>query len=777
MERKRPDIGWENAGRWDWNLESNRVHYSARWVALVGCEAHEVGNTPDAWLTRVHPEDRRRVTETIEQMKRGPSEFDLPHRLLHTDGSYHWMACRGVVQRDAAGQAVRAMGSHADVTAETVTDRLTGLPNCLLLHGHLMRSIERANRYPGFHFAVLLVDLDSGTPVSSDLDNALLVSAARRLETCLRVGDLTPTLRHDDLVVRMQGEQFAILLDGVKDVADAAIVAERVLGVLLEPFTSRAGDVLVSASIGIAVSATGYADSHEVLRDAETALHRAKRLGKSRSEFFDTGMLESIRAELQLEADFVGALDRREFRVFYQPVVSIVSNSIVGFEALTRWQHPVLGLVSPLDFIPVAEKTGFIVPLGMWVLREACAQLKAWQEARQLAPDDLWVSVNVSGVQLLHPQLLAETTHALKETGLDARCLVVELTEAIAADKPAAVRAVLMELRALGISISVDDFGTGHSSLARLREYPIDYLKVDRSFVRGIETSHDMSEMLGAVSAMARQLGLKLVVEGVENQAQLGIVRSRQCDYVQGYLFSQPLTHVNATALLESGLPLQPAEPVRPALSDATVREVEHPRARHGRRPSRTGMSYAAACLALGVALAFAAGGTRGPSSADSPTASPFDLRVASAAPGTAAVATGDIQPPTASVGAPAAATGGRAASDPSMPRESLPGPIPQASRQTRSSTAHRVLHQHRLGGCRGVLTVSRQGVAFVPDDPQEGDDAFRLLYGQFVHRLADDGLTITSSTRTYRFKPSTTGGASESGTLPSLAASMARLR
>ena len=631
------------------------------------------------------------------------------------------------------------------------TDRLCFALRSLLLQGHLVRSIERAKRYPGFHFAVLLVDLDSGTPIESDLDNALLVGAARRLETCLRIGDLTPTLRHDDLVVRLQGEQFAILLDGLKDAADAAVVAERVLAELLAPFTSRAGDVLLSASIGIAVSATGYANPDEVLRDAETALHRAKRLGKARCEFFDTGRLESIRAELQLEADFVGALDRREFQVFYQPVVSIVSNAIVGFEALTRWQHPVLGLVSPLDFIPVAEKTGFILPLGMWVLREACAQLKAWQEARQLAPDDLWVSVNVSGVQFLQPQLVAEITHALLETGLDARCLVLELTEGVAAERPTAVQAVLMELRTVGVRISVDDFGTGHSSLARLRQYPVDYLKVDRSFVRGIETSNDMAEMLSAVNAMARQLGLKVVVEGVENQAQLEVVRSRQCEYVQGYLFSKPLSRDKATALLDSGLPLQPAYPAQPTLAATIVLDGEEPRTQENRRPRPTGLGYVAACLALGVALTFAARDTPGPSGPDTPTAPPS-------------------APPAASADVPQALVQ-------STPGVSLPTPLPQAIRPARSSTAHRVLHQHRLGSCRGVLTVSRQGVAFVPDDSQQADDAFRLLYGQFVHGLADNGLTIKSSTRTYRFKPTTKGEAGGSGTLPSLVESMARLR
>ena len=393
-------------------LASSRLHVSPRWAALVGVDEHEVGTTPDSWLTKIHPDDLDRVSAALkaQMATNGPNDFDLPHRLRHADGSYRWMSCRGTVQRGAGGKAVRLVGAHADVTADTVMDPVTGLPNRLLLLEHLTRSIERAKRYPGFHFALLVVDLDRAelpTATPARVDDPLLVAAARRLETCLRIGDAASGFRHDDIVARLEGDHFAILVDGLKEVGDATVVAERVLTTLVRPFTTRDHDGFLSPSIGVAVSATGYATADAALRDAETALHRAKLLGKARYEVFDTAILKTAQTELRLEADFAGALDRQEFQVFYQPIVALDGHAIVGFEALARWQHPVLGMVSPLDFIPVAEKTGFILPLGLWILREACRQLKAWQQLPSVRAD-LWVSVNVSALQFRHEPLFGE---------------------------------------------------------------------------------------------------------------------------------------------------------------------------------------------------------------------------------------------------------------------------------------------------------------------------------------------------------------------------------
>src|SRR5688572_5397069 len=553
-------IRGQGEGLWDWNLVSNRIHFSPGWLSLIGCDEHEVGTTHQAWLQRVHPEDVSQVSQAVDAaLAGGPDTIELRHRMLHKDGSYRWMSCRAVVQRSADGRAARVSGCHSDVTAEAVTDSLTGLPNQLLLVERLSRSIERARRYPGFHFAVLVIALErSEVPDGTVTRDPLLTSAARRLETHLRVRQATPSLRNNDLVARLEGDQFAILLDGLKEIGHATVAADRILAEVLSPYTVSGRDVRVSASIGIAVSSTGYIGANEVLRDAATALHRAELLGGKRCEVFDTAALQEAQAELRLEGDLDGALERREFVLFYQPIVSLASNQIVGFEALVRWQHPVLGMILPLEFVPIAEKTGFIVPLGNWVLRDACRQLKEWQSSTPLA-EHLWVSVNLSGVQLKHPRLVEEIGDALHDYALEPRCLLLELTESMAMENPAAAQTLLMQIRALGVRVSVDDFGTGHSALAYLRQFPLDSLKVDRSFVRGIEANPDMASILGAVTTMARQLGLQMVAEGIEKGEQLEMIRSLDCEFGQGFLFSTPVDRDRATSMVNTGLPQWPA--------------------------------------------------------------------------------------------------------------------------------------------------------------------------------------------------------------------------
>jgi diguanylate cyclase (GGDEF)-like protein/PAS domain S-box-containing protein len=829
MVPKHADSGWDSEGHWEWNAESNRIHFSARWAALVGDDERELGTSPESWLTKVHPDDFDRVSVALKSLlnQGGPDRFDLPHRIRHRDGSYRWMSCRGSVQRNAAGTATRVVGAHADVTADTVMDSVTGLPNGLLLLEHLGRSIERANRYNGFHFALLVVDLDRrksrDTPAASAAGDPLLVAAARRLETCFRIGDANSSFRHDDLVARLQGDQFAILVDGLKEVGDATVVAGRVLAVLVTPFPSRDREVFLSPSVGVAVSATGYATPSGVLRDAETALHRAKLLGKARYEVFDTAILKSARAELQLEADFAGAIDRGEFQVFYQPVVAVEAHAIVGFEALARWQHPVLGMVSPLDFIPVAEKTGFILALGMWILREACRQLKAWQQLADVSPD-LWVSVNVSGVQFQNASLVGDVSQILADLALDPRHLVLELTEGIASERPEAVKTLLMQLRSLGIRISVDDFGTGHSSLSRLRQFPIDCLKVDRSFVRGLEGSADVAGILATVSSMARQLGLRVVVEGVENEAQLALVRPLDC-HVQGYVFSKPLDSGRATALLATGLPAAaageappppaaaPAPEMTMANATATATRAAGPAVAAGTNRRWAMPAYAAAVLLLLGAVALVVQLRGSPDHPQPASVAPDTLSpgvpagdAASTAPPAASdtsASAPETQPParnakartppttpdgragiTAKPSAPSAVPVVKAAGKVVAPRADAAPPLaatpgtarapapPPASVEVEAVFSTRVVHRHRLGNCRGVLSVSRQGIEYAPEgnDPK---DAFRFAYGQFVHGVDGDGLTIKTSDRTFRFEPLTINGVRDVKELAALGASL----
>ncbi len=581
------------------------MHFSPRWFALLGCDEHELGNTREAWLARVHPDDVALLTDALDaQLAAGTGEFDIRYRILHKDGTYRWMSCRGGVQRRADSRVERVTGCHADITATTVADPQSGLPNRWLFIEHVTRAIGRAARYEGFHFAVLLVDLgravDSAAAPAAIIADPLLTAAARRLETCVRSNESPRTMRHDDLVARLEGDRFGILLSGLKDVGHAIVAADRLLGELRAPFPGRDGQVILSASLGIAVSATGYSNADDVLRDAETALHRATLLGGARYEVFDTAALQSSLTELQLEAEFAGALDRGEFALAYQPIIAIASNQIVGFEALLRWHHPVLGVIAPLDFVPLAERSGFIVPLGRWVLRQACTQLTRWQGDLPVAAQ-LWMAVNVSRAQFADAGLIDDVAVALRESALQPDRLVLEVTESLAMDDPLGVRSVLMELRTLGVRVSIDDFGTGHSSLANLGQLPIDALKMDRSFVRGIEARPDLYEIVAAVLVMARQLGLRVVAEGIENQAQLAAIRSLRAEYGQGYVFSKPLSSDRAALLLQDGLSISVADQsdvAAPPRTDAAAFTAPH-RRRDRRLPAVYLMAAAAGVLLM----------------------------------------------------------------------------------------------------------------------------------------------------------------------------------
>jgi PAS domain S-box-containing protein len=734
MKKRASGARPESEALWEWNLVSNRIHFSPRWIALVGCEEHEVGNAPEEWLSRIHAEELPDVLGHIADARGNQGdEFDFRHRLRHKDGRYRWTACRVAVVRDSDGTTARLMGAHSDITVETVTDKLTGLPNRLLLVDRLTHSIERAQKYPGFHYAILLLDLGGQSSAP------LLTAAARRLETSLRIANSTPTLRSNDVVARVEADQFAVLLDGLKAISHVKVVADRLLEEILAPFTINSREVFLSASIGVAVSATGYTQAEDVLRDAETALHRARVLGGSHCEVFDTAILESHQAELQLESDLKDALERREFRLLYQPIVSMASTQIVGFEALARWHHPVLGVISPADFIPIAERTELIVPLGEWILREACARLKTWQHSAS-SPTDLWVSVNLSGVQLKDPTLIQRVSAAVSDSGLEPRCLVLELTESIAMENPTGVKSLLMQLRLIGVRISIDDFGTGYSSLAHLRQFPVDALKIDRSFVRGIETRKDSAAIVGTLTDMARQLGLHVVAEGVENEQQLALLRSLDCHAAQGYLFAKPLDEAKATEILRTGLARRGAL-TSGGKSASALASV----GRWGWASARKWGWAAAAIVAL-LAVTLLASPPASVEQTDLP-----DIK----APAVPPVAT---LPPvvTPLPGAKRAAAPESTRSQPSTPNIAadnaiVPPRVENPPAATSPLSIH-VMHYHRVGHCIGRLVASRAGMAFVPDS-NTTSDGFAFKYNEFVHILQDDTLTIKSSTRTYRFR------------------------
>lgn len=421
-------------------------------------------------------------------------------------------------------------------------DALTGLPNRALLTDHLKLAIERAKRRPDHLFAVLFLDLDRFKNINDSLGHTigdqLLIAIARRVEGCLRPMDT---------VARLGGDEFAILLDGLEDFDDAIHVAKRVQDDLMEPFNLKGHEVYTTASIGIALSTTGYDHPDNILRDADTAMYRAKDNGKARYELFDTVMHTRAVALLKLENDLRRAIERQEFKVYYQPIVSLETDQIAGFEALVRWDHPERGLVPPDEFIPLSEETGLITEIGQWVLHEACRQTRQWQASMQRP---LMLSVNLSGKQFIHANLIEQIKQTLRETDFDPRCLRLEITESVVMENAEAAASMLLQLRDLGVHLSIDDFGTGYSSLSYLHRFPVTTLKIDRSFIGRMGEGDENSEIVRTIVTLANNLGMEVVAEGVETAEQLALLRKLKCEYGQGYFFSRPVDAEKAGALI-----------------------------------------------------------------------------------------------------------------------------------------------------------------------------------------------------------------------------------
>ena len=544
-----------NDGLWDWNLITGSVYYSSRWKLMLGSDEEDIGSSPDEWFKRVHPDEVSRVRSDVESHLAGATlQFESEHRLLHRDGNYRWMLVRGLAIRDGAGRSSRFAGSLTDITEGKVSDALTGLANRILFLDRLARAIERRRRH-GDIYAVLFIDLDRFKLVNDSLGHIvgdqLLIAIAKRLQHCLRSNDSCARFDADHTIARLGGDEFTILLDDIKQVGDAMRVADRIQKTLALPFNLDGHEVFTSASIGIAVGARDYESPEAVLRDADTALYRAKALGKARYEVFDVEMRDRAVARLRLDTDLRRAIERHEFHLYYQPIVSLQRNRIEGFEALLRWPHWDRGLVYPADFIPVAEETGLILPMGWWALREACRQLSIWQKTLPQGTP-LTMAVNLSSKQFVQLDLALQLEQILVETGVAASSLKLEITESAIIDNTNSMIGLLLQLKSLGLQIAIDDFGTGYSSLSYLHRLPIDSLKIDRSFVSCM--TQDSAEIVRAIVGLAHNLGLDVIAEGVETVEQLEQLKALGCEFGQGYLFSRPVEHAEAEALLLRGL-------------------------------------------------------------------------------------------------------------------------------------------------------------------------------------------------------------------------------
>jgi diguanylate cyclase (GGDEF)-like protein/PAS domain S-box-containing protein len=507
-----------------------------------------------------HPDELASVLSHVRQMLEGTMPTcQTEKRYIHKDGHVVWIYLSISRVGGAQGADSRLIFQIQDITDRKLAERrllhdafhdaLTGLSNRALFIDRLKLALARHKRLGADHFAVLFLDLDRFKVINDSLGHAigdqLLVGIARRLETCLRPGDT---------VARLGGDEFTILLEDVTDSREVTAIAQRIQKELALPFNLGGHEVFTTASIGIAPSTIGYERPDDVLRDADTAMYRAKSLGKSRYEIFDKEMHTRAVNLLHLETDLRRALDRREFTVYYQPIVTLETGVVQGFEALLRWRHPVHGFISPVEFIPVAEETGLILPVGRWALEEACRQMREWQ-AQFPRASGMYVSVNLSGRQFANPELCEQIREALETTGLKPASLKLEITESVVMENIEKTIEMLRQLRALGVESSIDDFGTGYSSLSYLHHFPSTTLKIDRSFISRMGGADENTEIVRTILLLARNLGMCVVAEGVETEAQLAQLQALSCDYAQGYLFSKAVNAAAIGRMLSEGSP------------------------------------------------------------------------------------------------------------------------------------------------------------------------------------------------------------------------------
>jgi diguanylate cyclase (GGDEF)-like protein/PAS domain S-box-containing protein len=528
-------------GVWDWNLTTGTVYYSARWQHLLGLPERDISSDPDHWLDRIHQQDRTTVDTALQQHLQGRSAwFRSEHRVRHGEGSWRWVLVRGLAQVSASGKPVRIAGSLSDITREKTLDGLTGLPNRFFFLDRLSQLIARDKSTHQWQFAVLFVDIDRFKHINDRFGHQ---GGDYVLKTvAIRLRDLLEKVRVDNnsSVARIAGDEFVILLDGIKNSSQAYGIAQRINAAINAPMSLQGEQLMIDISIGIAMAKPELDKPESFLHNSDLAMYRAKSSRLGFPVVFDPAMEEETAARFELEDGLRNAIYLEQLKVCYQPQIDLKTGRIVGCEALVRWHHPKRGPLTPDQFIAVAEEIGLITLLDSWVLKTACRQLAHWRSLPNAA--HMQMSVNVSSHSLSKRNLRAEIQATLNDHGLPAAALCLELTESILMQDLADSILLMQDLDSLGVGLHMDDFGCGYSSFKYLSELPFDTLKIDRSFLKRFPTDARVTSVVEGILALAHTLNLRVVAEGIEQEAQAAALIRMGCDVGQGYLFDQPIS-------------------------------------------------------------------------------------------------------------------------------------------------------------------------------------------------------------------------------------------
>lgn len=524
-----------NDGIWEWNLRERFLYYSPRWKEIIGYTEDELTNDPSEWFDRIHPDDVLNVEEVIANHLAGETNnLVTEHRLLHKNGMYIWVRVHGLAVLDKSGGVIKVAGSLTDITGEKFIDSLTGLPSFSLFTDRIQSAIQRVHDEKNFGFVLIKLEFEQLKLVANTYGAGVTNEVVQKL-----MGRIKLIVRPSDTIGRLEGLNFGIILSGVQELYELNRILDNIQTVASKPLELNHNQISISASIGILFSNIQYNKAEEMLRDVDSALHKASASGRSNREVFESDMRERSIEVLHLEAEMRRALERDEFFLVFQPIVSLKQHKIISMEALIRWEKMDGSILGPSHFIPIAEESDMIIRIGAWVIEESILQLQKWLKA---GIDGVSVSINLSARQFLNWNMVNYLKHTIEISKVPVSLIEVEVTESAAMKDIELSKKILDSLHRFGISISLDDFGTGYSSLNYLKQFPISKMKLDQSFVRELPGDRESAAIVSALIALGHALDQQIVVEGVENYEQLNFVRDHDADHVQGYYISKPVT-------------------------------------------------------------------------------------------------------------------------------------------------------------------------------------------------------------------------------------------